>query len=269
VRARSRHGDGRGCRAALTRPPPRGGVRWRAVVWTVTQGQRSIASNRRRVISVSGPATSGTKGLGKGVTISHKDRGLAAARRNSRYVLERPVRRASSISTASDADQQEDAGLRVLDTGVRSIRSPCRGGSAAAASWPWPRCTTHESTGKHTIVMSAMIWVHGTRYRTCVEGEGRARPVRAQPDQPRCRRNTANLIMVCVPFHDLGAWTALFAGHAVAVGTALAGGPPHRSQRAGLPHWAPTLGGWRRSALRETGARCGSGAASVLRGGSS
>ena len=34
----------------------------------------------------------------------------------------------------------------------------------------------------------------------------------------------------------------------VAVGTALAGGPPHRSQRAGLPHWAPTLGVWQRSA---------------------
>jgi len=29
----------------------------------------------------------------------------------------------------------------------------------------------------------------------------------------------------------------------IAVGTALAGGPPHRSQRAGLPHWAPALGG--------------------------
>ena len=27
-----------------------------------------------------------------------------------------------------------------------------------------------------------------------------------------------------------------------AVGTALAGGPPHRSQRAGLPHWAPAVG---------------------------
>jgi hypothetical protein len=26
---------------------------------------------------------------------------------------------------------------------------------------------------------------------------------------------------------------------AIAVGTALADGPPHRSQRAGLPHWAP------------------------------
>jgi hypothetical protein len=28
----------------------------------------------------------------------------------------------------------------------------------------------------------------------------------------------------------------------IAVGTALADGPPHRSQRAGLPHWAPALG---------------------------
>ena len=31
-------------------------------------------------------------------------------------------------------------------------------------------------------------------------------------------------------------------GTGVAVGTALAGGPPHRSQRALLAHWAPTLG---------------------------
>src|SRR5208337_1416601 len=37
-------------------------------------------------------------------------------------------------------------------------------------------------------------------------------------------------------------------GPGVAVGTALTGGPPRRSQRAGLPHWAPTLGVWRRSA---------------------
>jgi hypothetical protein len=28
----------------------------------------------------------------------------------------------------------------------------------------------------------------------------------------------------------------------IAVGTALAGGPPHRSQRALLTHWAPALG---------------------------
>jgi hypothetical protein len=28
----------------------------------------------------------------------------------------------------------------------------------------------------------------------------------------------------------------------VAIGTALAGGPPLRSQRAGLPHWAPASG---------------------------
>ncbi len=28
----------------------------------------------------------------------------------------------------------------------------------------------------------------------------------------------------------------------VAVGTIFSSRPPHRSQRAGLPHWAPTLG---------------------------
>ena len=28
----------------------------------------------------------------------------------------------------------------------------------------------------------------------------------------------------------------------IAVGTALSGGPPRRSQRAALPHWAPALG---------------------------
>jgi hypothetical protein len=31
-------------------------------------------------------------------------------------------------------------------------------------------------------------------------------------------------------------------GCAIAVGTALAGGPPRRSQRALLTHWAPALG---------------------------
>src|SRR5262249_18782919 len=34
---------------------------------------------------------------------------------------------------------------------------------------------------------------------------------------------------------------------AVAVGTALAGGPPHRSVRAALPHTALTSGVWRRN----------------------
>jgi hypothetical protein len=37
----------------------------------------------------------------------------------------------------------------------------------------------------------------------------------------------------------------------VAVGTALAGGPPRRSQRAGLPHWALALGSGGKAHLRE------------------
>jgi len=36
----------------------------------------------------------------------------------------------------------------------------------------------------------------------------------------------------------------------IAVGTALAGGPPHRSQRAELPHWAPALGRGSKAHLR-------------------
>ena len=61
----------------------------------------------------------------------------------------------------------------------------------------------------------------------------------------------------------------VYPGAFVAVGTALAGGPPHRSQRAGLPHWAPTLGGWRRSAPAGRDASCGRVVATVSRGGSS
>jgi hypothetical protein len=37
----------------------------------------------------------------------------------------------------------------------------------------------------------------------------------------------------------------------VAVGTALTGGPPHRSQRAELPHWAPASGSGGEARLRE------------------
>src|SRR6266545_1589481 len=57
--------------------------------------------------------------------------------------------------------------------------------------------------------------------------------------------------------HDLGpSWIAtpsmsgvlipflmpVYPGAFIAVGTALAGGPPHRSQRALLTHWAPASG---------------------------
>ena len=36
--------------------------------------------------------------------------------------------------------------------------------------------------------------------------------------------------------------TRVFRALLVAVGTAVADRPPRRSQRAGLPHWAPALG---------------------------
>ena len=52
----------------------------------------------------------------------------------------------------------------------------------------------------------------------------------------------------------------------IAVGTALAGGPPRRSQRAGLPHWAPAMSIWRRTAARGMGAQFAAWVASVGRG---
>ena len=55
------------------------------------------------------------------------------------------------------------------------------------------------------------------------------------------------------------------ASASVAVGTPLrpsvSGRPPHRSQRAGLPHWAPNLGRWRRSEPPDKGASRGPGGA--------
>jgi len=51
---------------------------------------------------------------------------------------------------------------------------------------------------------------------------------------------------------------------AVAVGTILSDGPPHRSQRAELPHWAPTSGVWRQSARLDVGARAWALESSVL-----
>jgi GNAT superfamily N-acetyltransferase len=75
-------------------------------------------------------------------------------------------------------------------------------------------------------------------------------------------------VFVLAAYRNRGIGSELVSA-AGAVGTALTGGPPHRSQRAGLPHWAPTLGAWRRSALAGMDAQCGSGVSTGWRCGSS
>src|SRR5664279_2275105 len=52
------------------------------------------------------------------------------------------------------------------------------------------------------------------------------------------RRTTRSLS----PTHATSARTGRIGTRLIAVGTALSGGPPHRSQRALLTHWAPALG---------------------------
>ena len=96
----------------------------------------------------------------------------------------------------------------------------------------------------------------------CVKGSGR---VRRDGDQGglaggvRDRRGTRR---AGVPARARSAAR----GRGIAVGTALAGGPPRRSQRAGLPHWAPAMSIWRRTAARGMGAQFAAWVASVGRG---
>ena len=100
---------------------------------------------------------------------------------------------------------------------VPKIRDP-----QAADRWTWLIITAH------TQLRLARALAADLRH----PWERPAQPGRLTP--ARVRRG----------FRNIRAKTTCPAG-AVAVGTALAGGPPHRSQRAGLPHWAPTLGVWR------------------------
>ena len=62
--------------------------------------------------------------------------------------------------------------------------------------------------------------------------------------------NVEARLLVANPYMAQSAW--LQERHwMVAVGTALTGGPPHRSQRAELPHWAPASGSGSEAHFRE------------------
>jgi hypothetical protein len=73
----------------------------------------------------------------------------------------------------------------------------------------------------------------GLSLRRASPGEHEQREQRAGERQPRELRHRGH--------HDVGV-AGLYGRKSIAVGTAIAGGPPHRSQRAELPHWAPPLG---------------------------
>ena len=68
------------------------------------------------------------------------------------------------------------------------------------------------------------------------------------------------------PVSETGHFVAVAAkgSRRVAVGTAIADRPPHRSVRAALPHTAPTSDGWRQSAHRDRDAPTGAGERDVL-----
>jgi hypothetical protein len=95
------------------------------------------------------------------------------------------------------------------------------------------RLTADDEDGYHRVACPAAMGKIRCPLRPASMTLDRDRPEILRPPQHHqacCAQQT-----ITVP-PDVLAKTA------VAVGTALAGGPPHRSQRAGLPHWAPTSG---------------------------
>src|SRR6516162_9694976 len=105
--------------------------------------------------------------------------------------------------------------------------------SAELARHKLGRITSDDADGYHRVMCPATMGKIRCPLRPASMTLTRDRPeILTPPEHPPacCTQQT-----ITVPA-DVAAKTR------VAVGTALAGGPPHRSQRAGLPHWAPTSG---------------------------
>ena len=105
--------------------------------------------------------------------------------------------------------------------------------TAETARYKLGRLTADDEDGYHRVQCPAAMGKIRCPLRPASMTLDRDRPeILTPPGHPQacCTRQT-----LTVP-PDVNAKTR------GAVGTALAGGPPHRSQRAGLPHWAPTSG---------------------------
>jgi hypothetical protein len=105
--------------------------------------------------------------------------------------------------------------------------------TAETARYKLGRITRDDEDGYHRVQCPAAMGKIRCPLRPASMILDRDRPEILQPPQhpPAC----CDQRTITVP-------PQVTAKTAVAVGTALAGGPPHRSQRAGLPHWAPTSG---------------------------
>ena len=152
---------------------------------------------------------------------------------------------------------------RMLIAGPRHLRAIL---DEYAPSHDTPITTSIARTGHGTCDHRTATTSHGPCYLPC-NGEN---PATESPGRANQRVPAGSMIIGSRPQirsseATTGSWTlqkltifqvACFPVHSpliVAVGTALAGGPPRRSQRAEFPHWAPVMGTWQRTALRAKG----------------
>ena len=96
---------------------------------------------------------------------------------------------------------------------------------------------------------------------------GKSNAMAMKGEEPKLTKIAPHWSLDETAHHAVDFW--LTTEDVVAVGTALAGGPPRRSQRAGLPHWAPTSGEWRPAAARGRDASRALAVATVSGAGSS
>ncbi len=155
------------------------------------------------------PHDRGPKGTHEGAVIAN---GNLYCPRTPRTLTELgPLARTAASQQAADHDRQ----------------------TAETARYKLGRLTADDEDGYHRVQCPAAMGKIRCPLRPASMTLDRDRPeILTPPGHPQacCTRQT-----LTVP-PDVNAKTR------GAVGTALAGGPPHRSQRAGLPHWAPTSG---------------------------
>ena len=146
-------------------------------------------------------------------------------------------------ATAAGADAIDPD---VLDTQVQLYRSAVRIGATQTAARTSKVMRKHHALARRLRDRQDDYLRFTTDWRIPPDNNGSERDIR----MIKLRQKVSGCLRTLTGARQFCAIRS-YLSTAVAVGTALAGGPPHRSQRAGLPHWAPASGSGCEALLRK------------------